>query len=55
MDGGSNENANFHFAVGGRQYVGIHSGLSPIARGKNVNSPELKVQRNQTLLWVFAL
>ena len=43
------------FEAGGKQYVAILSGLSPIARGKNVNSPELKEQRNQTMLWVFGL
>ncbi len=43
------------FETGGKQYIGVLSGLSPIARGKNANSPELKEQRNQTLLWVFGL
>ena len=43
------------FEAGGKQYVAILSGLSPIARGKNSNSPELKEQRNQTMLWVFGL
>ncbi len=43
------------FEAGGKQYVAILSGLSPIARNKNSNSPELKEQRNQTLLWVFGL
>ena len=41
------------FEVNGKQYVAIMSGLSPIARGKNANSPELKEQRNQTMLFVF--
>jgi alcohol dehydrogenase (cytochrome c) len=43
------------FEVNGKQYIGVLSGLSAIARGKNANSPELKEQRNQTLLWVFSL
>ncbi len=43
------------FEVGGKQYIGVLSGLSAIARGKNANTPELKEQRNQTLLWVFSL
>jgi alcohol dehydrogenase (cytochrome c) len=43
------------FAVGGKQYVAIMSGLSRIAFNKNVNFPELKEQRNQLMLWVFAL
>ena len=43
------------FEVNGKQYVAIMSGLSPIARGKNANSPELKEQRNQTMLFVFGL
>ena len=43
------------FEAGGRQFIGILSGGSPIAIGKNVTSPELKDMRNQTLLWVFAL
>ena len=43
------------FAVGGKQYVAILSGLSRIAIGKHVNTPELKEQRNQTMLFVFGL
>ena len=43
------------FEAGGKQYVAILSGLSPIAKGKNANAPELKEQRNQTMLWVFGL
>ena len=43
------------FELGGKQYVGILSGLSAIARGKNANTPELKEMRNQTMLWVFSL
>jgi alcohol dehydrogenase (cytochrome c) len=43
------------FEVNGKQYVAILSGLSRIAMGKHVNSPELKEQRNQTMLFVFGL
>ena len=43
------------FEVGGKQYIGILSGISGIAAGKHVFTPELKEQRNQTLLWVFSL
>ena len=43
------------FEAGGKQYVAILSGLSPVARGKHVMSPELKEQRNQTMLFVFGL
>jgi alcohol dehydrogenase (cytochrome c) len=43
------------FEVGGKQYVAILSGLSRIAIGQNSFTPELKEQRNQTMLFVFAL
>ncbi len=43
------------FETGGKQYIGILSGLSNIARGGFSHTPELKEQRNQTLLWVFGL
>ena len=43
------------FEAGGRQYVAILSGLSAIARGKHLLAPELKDQRNQTMLFVFGL
>ncbi len=43
------------FAVDGRQYVAILSGLGQIARSKNANNPELKDMRNQTMLFVFGL
>jgi alcohol dehydrogenase (cytochrome c) len=43
------------FESNGKQYVAILSGLSAIARGKNALTPELKEQRNQTMLWVFGL
>ena len=43
------------FEAGGKQYIGILSGLSRIAKSKNANTPELREQREQTLLWVFSL
>ncbi len=43
------------FEVDGKQYVAILSGLSKIAMGKHALIPELKNQRNQTMLFVFGL
>ena len=43
------------FEAGGKQYVAILSGLSRIAMGKFALIPELKQQRNQTMLFVFGL
>ena len=43
------------FEVSGRQYVAIVSGPSTAARNKLVNTPELKEQRNATVLYVFGL
>jgi alcohol dehydrogenase (cytochrome c) len=43
------------FEVNGKQYVAILSGLSRIATGKHALIPELKEQRNQTMLFVFGL
>jgi alcohol dehydrogenase (cytochrome c) len=43
------------FAVDGRQYVAILSGLSGIARAKLALTPELQHLRNQTMLFVFGL
>ena len=43
------------FAVNGRQYVAIVSGPSAAARSRLVNTPELKEQRNATVLYVFGL
>jgi alcohol dehydrogenase (cytochrome c) len=43
------------FEVNGKQYVAILSGLSRIAIGQNSFTPELKEQRNQTMLFVFSL
>jgi alcohol dehydrogenase (cytochrome c) len=43
------------FEVGGKQYVAIASGLYNTGRGALANSPELKDQRNATVLYVFGL
>ncbi len=43
------------FAVDGKQYVAILSGLSRISLRALSFTPELQEQRNQTMLWVFAL
>jgi alcohol dehydrogenase (cytochrome c) len=43
------------FEVGGRQYVAILSGLSPIARARHAFTPESRDIRNQTMLFVFGL
>jgi alcohol dehydrogenase (cytochrome c) len=43
------------FEVNGKQYVAILSGLSPISRRRFSFTPELKEQRNQTMLFVFGL
>jgi alcohol dehydrogenase (cytochrome c) len=43
------------FEAGGKQYVAILAGLSAIARSKHQLIPELKDQRNQTMLFVFGL
>jgi alcohol dehydrogenase (cytochrome c) len=43
------------FEVNGRQYVAIASGPSVAAKGKVRNAPELKDQRNATVLYVFGL
>ena len=43
------------FAVDGKQYVAIVSGIGNTARGKLTNTPELKDQRNATVLYVFGL
>ena len=43
------------FEVNGKQYVAITSGPSATAKRKLVNTPELKEQRNQPMLFVFAL
>jgi alcohol dehydrogenase (cytochrome c) len=43
------------FEVDGKQYVAILSGLSRIALNRHRMIPELKDQRNQTMLFVFGL
>lgn len=43
------------FEVNGKQYVAILSGLSPITRRRHSHTPELREQRNQTMLFVFGL
>jgi len=43
------------FEVNGKQYLAIASGPSTPAKAKLVNTPELKEQRNATVLYVFAL
>jgi alcohol dehydrogenase (cytochrome c) len=43
------------FEVNGKQYVAIASGPSQGAKRRLVNTPELKEQRNATVLYVFAL
>jgi alcohol dehydrogenase (cytochrome c) len=43
------------FEVNGKQYVAIASGPSMGARRRLANSPELKEQRNATVLYVFGL
>jgi alcohol dehydrogenase (cytochrome c) len=43
------------FAVNGKQYVAIVSGPTTAAKGKLVNTPELKEMRNSTVLYVFGL
>jgi alcohol dehydrogenase (cytochrome c) len=43
------------FEVGGKQYVAIASGPSPASQSKLLLTPELKEQRNATVLYVFGL
>jgi alcohol dehydrogenase (cytochrome c) len=43
------------FEVNGKQYVAILSGLSPISKRRHGMTPELREQRNQTMLFVFGL
>ena len=43
------------FEVNGKQYVAILSGLSPISKIRHNFTPELREQRNQTMLFVFSL
>jgi alcohol dehydrogenase (cytochrome c) len=43
------------FEVNGKQYVAVLSGLSMISRRRHTHTPELREQRNQTMLFVFSL
>ena len=43
------------FAVNGKQYIAIATGLSRISRGTLSKSPEVAEMRNATVLYVFAL
>ena len=43
------------FEAGGRQYIAIASGLGGGAKIKLANSPEMRDQRNATVLYVFGL
>jgi hypothetical protein len=43
------------FEVNGRQYVAIASGPSIVSKTRVRNTPELKDQRNATVLYVFGL
>jgi len=43
------------FEVNGRQYLAIASGPSGPALSKHIHTPELKEQRNATVLYVFGL
>jgi alcohol dehydrogenase (cytochrome c) len=43
------------FEVNGKQFIAIASGLGAGAKVKLANSPELRDQRNATVLYVFAL
>ncbi len=43
------------FAVNGKQYIAIAAGPSSAALSKLINTPELKDQRNATVLYVFSL
>jgi alcohol dehydrogenase (cytochrome c) len=43
------------FEVNGKQYIAIAAGPSRAAKSKLINSPELRDQRNATVLYVFGL
>jgi hypothetical protein len=43
------------FEVNGKQHIAIASGSSTAARAKLVNTPELRDQRQATVLYVFGL
>ena len=43
------------FEVNGKQYLAIASGPGPASQSKLILTPELKEQRNATVLYVFGL
>ena len=43
------------FEFNGKQYIAIASGAGPAAKSRLINTPELKEQRNATVLYVFGL
>ena len=43
------------FAVDGKQYIAIASGINPVGRAKLARSPEMRVRSNATMLFVFGL
>jgi len=43
------------YAVNGKQYIAITSGIGPVGKAKIARSPELKTQGNATMLFVFGL
>ena len=43
------------FEAGGKQYVAILSGISAVTKQRHSLIPELRDQRNQTMLFVFGL
>jgi alcohol dehydrogenase (cytochrome c) len=43
------------YAVDGKQYIAITSGIGPVGRAKLARSPERKNQTNATMLFVFGL
>ncbi len=43
------------YAVGGKQYIAIASGIGPVGKAKLARSPEMKNQPNATMLFVFGL
>jgi hypothetical protein len=43
------------FEFAGKQYIAIASGAGSGAKSRLINTPELKEQRNATVLYVFGL
>jgi alcohol dehydrogenase (cytochrome c) len=43
------------FAVNGKQYIAIASGINPVGRAKLARSPEMRDRSNATMLFVFGL